>query len=81
MHEKYTFLTLCTDRGDAIMIKKGVIFMTEEQKKYLKAENDIIEARKSFDELTDAQKEALIKDIIGYESFNSLCNMMQRFFG
>ena len=33
MHEKYTFLTLCTDRGDAIMIKKGVIFMTEEQKK------------------------------------------------
>ena len=55
--------------------------MTEEQKKYLKAENDIIEARKSFDELTDAQKEALIKDIIGYESFNSLCNMMQRCFG
>ena len=55
--------------------------MTEEQKKYLKAENDIIEARKSFDELTDAQKEALIKDIIGYESFSSLCNMMQRYFG
>ena len=81
MHEKYTFLTLCTDRGDDIMIKKGVIFMTEEQKKYLKAEHDIIEARKSFDELTDAQKEALIKDIIGYESFNSLCNMMQRYFG
>ena len=23
MHEKYTFLTLYTDRGDAIMIKKG----------------------------------------------------------
>lgn len=81
MHEEYTFLTLCTDRGDAIMIKKEVIFMTEEQKKYLKAEHDIIEARKSFDELNDAQKEALIKDIIGYESFNSLCNMMQRYFG
>ena len=80
MHEKYTFLTLCTDRGDAIMIKKGVIFMTEEQKKYLKAEHDIIEARKSFDELTDAQKEALIKNIIGYETFNSLCNMMKKYF-
>jgi len=55
--------------------------MTEEQKKYLKAEHDIIEAKKSFDELNDVQKEALIKDIIGYESFNSLCNMMQRYFG
>lgn len=81
MHEKYTFLTLCTDRGDAIMIKKGVIFMTEEQKKYLKAEHDIIEARKSFDELNDVQKEALIKNIIGYETFNSLCNMMEKYFG
>ena len=80
MHEKYTFLTLCTDRGDAIMIKKGVIFMTEEQKKYLKAEHDIIEARKSFDELNDVQKEALIKNIIGYETFNSLCNMMKKYF-
>ena len=81
MHEKYTFLTLCTDRGDAIMIKKGVIFMTEEQKKYLKAEHDIIEARKSFAELNDVQKEALIKNIIGYETFNSLCNMMEKYFG
>ena len=80
MHEKYTFLTLYTDRGDAIMIKKGVIFMTEEQKKYLKAEHDIIEARKSFDELNDVQKEALIKNIIGYETFNSLCNMMKKYF-
>jgi len=80
MHEKYTFLTLCTDRGDAIMIKKEVIFMTEEQKKYLKAEHDIIEARKSFDELNDVQKEALIKNIIGYETFNSLCNMMKKYF-
>ena len=81
MHEKYTFLTLCTDRGDAIMIKKGVIFMTEEQKKYLKAEQDIIEARKSFNELNDVQKETLTKNIIGYESFNSLCNMIQKYFG
>ena len=80
MHEKYTFLTLYTDRGDAIMIKKGVIFMTEEQKRYLKAEHDIIEARKSFDELNDVQKEALIKNIIGYETFNSLCNMMKKYF-
>ena len=54
--------------------------MTEEQKKYLKAEHDIIEARKSFDELNDVQKEALIKNIIGYETFNSLCNMMQKYF-
>ena len=80
MHEKYTFLTLYTDGWDAIMIKKGVIFMTEEQKKYLKAEHDIIEARKSFDELNDVQKELLIKNIIGYETFNSLCNMMQKYF-
>ena len=54
--------------------------MTEEQKKYLKAEHDIIEARKSFAELNDVQKEALIKNIIGYETFNSLCNMMKKYF-
>ena len=80
MHEKYTFLTLCTDRGDAIMIKKGVIFMTEEEEKYLKAEHDIIEAIKSFDELNDVQKELLIKNVIRCETFNSLCNMMQKYF-
>ena len=55
-------------------------FMTEEQEKYLKAEHDIIEAKKSFNELNDLQKEALIKNIIGYETFNSLYNMMQKYF-
>ena len=55
--------------------------MTEEQKKYIKAEHDVNEARKSFAELNDAQKEALIKNLIGYESFNSLCNMMHKYFG
>ena len=54
--------------------------MTEEEKKYLKAEHDIIEAKKSFNELNDLQKEALIKNIIGYETFNSLYNMMQKYF-
>ena len=53
--------------------------MTEEEEKYLKAEHDIIEAIKSFDELNDVQKELLIKNVIGRESFNSLCNMMQKY--
>ena len=43
--------------------------------------NDIIEAIKSFDELNDVQKELLIKNVIGCETFNSLCNMMQKYFG
>ena len=54
--------------------------MTEEERKYLKAEHDIIEARKSFDELNDVQKETLIKNIIGYETFCSLCNLMRKYF-
>ena len=55
--------------------------MTEEEEKYLKAEHDIIEAIKSFDELNDVQKELLIKNVIGCETFNSLCNMMKKYFG
>ena len=35
MHEKYTFLTLYDERVSAIIIQKGVIFMTEEQE-YIK---------------------------------------------
>ena len=81
--EKCTFICFSCIYPCDIMIKKnkGVIFMTEEQKKYIKAEHDIIEARKSFAELNDVQKEALIKNIIGYETFNSLCNMMEKYFG
>ena len=60
MHEKYTFLTLCTDRGDAIMIKKGVIFMTEEQE-YIKfwssIKNKCDEVQKDYLNLSDINKQ------------------------
>ena len=71
---------MCYNENTKKTVQDVINSMTEEQKKYLKAENDIIEARKSFDELNDVQKEALIKNIIGYETFNSLCNMMKKYF-
>lgn len=59
MHEKYTFLTLYDERVNAIIIQKGVIFMTEEQE-YIKFWSSIKdkcdEFQKDYNNLSNANK-------------------------
>lgn len=50
--------------------------MTNEQEKYLKAKNDLIKAFKSFNDLTEQQKECLAKEIVGAEQFIIFCRLL-----
>ena len=50
--------------------------MTNEQEKYLKARSDLIKAFKSFNDLTEQQKECLAKEIIGAEQFMVTCRIL-----
>ena len=44
--------------------------------KYQKAKKDIIEAMKSFRDLTDSQQQQLVKEFLGYETFLNLCSLI-----
>ena len=41
------------------------VLLSEEEKKYLKAKEDILQAARSISELTTQQQEQLIKDLFG----------------
>ena len=49
--------------------------------KYEKAKQDLLEARKSFSELSSDQQWYLISDIFGAEAVATLCQTMQKYFG
>ena len=49
--------------------------------KYEKAKQDLLEAKKSFGELSSDQQWQLIYDLFGAESVATLCQAMQKYFG
>jgi len=69
MHKKYTFLTLYDERVSAIIIQKGVIFMTEEQE-YIKfwssIKNKCDEIQKDYLNLSGINKQRVdnVRDMI-----------------
>lgn len=69
MHEKYTFLTLYDERVNAIIIQKGVIFMTEKQE-YIKfwssIRNKCDEVQKDYNNLSNVNKQRVdnVRDMI-----------------
>lgn len=48
----------------------------EPSDKYEKAKQDIIQAKKSFDELTSQQQEQLVKEVFGAEAVAQICTTM-----
>ena len=55
--------------------------MSEEEKKYLKAKEDILQAAKSISELTEQQQEQLVKDLFGATAVVTMYRIMQPYFG
>lgn len=52
--------------------------MTQEEKKYRDARNDLLKAAKSVRELTPKQKEELAKELFGMELVQAMCLMMKQ---
>lgn len=63
------------DSGDFV-INPFYAFMILAKDKYEKAKKDIIEAMKSFRDLTDSQQQQLVKEFLGYETFLKLCSLI-----
>lgn len=54
--------------------------MTETEKKYFEAKNDLIKAFKSVNELEPFQKEQLAKELFGVNAAITICNIMRQHF-
>lgn len=54
--------------------------MTEEEKKYVDAKNDILKALKSINELTPQQRQQLAKELLCADAFITAYNTMQHYF-
>ncbi len=48
----------------------------EPKDKYEKARKDVIEAMKSFQDLTAFQQQQLVQVLLGYEGFTRLCSLI-----
>lgn len=55
--------------------------MTQKEKNYLDAWQDVVKAEESIRKLTPQQQEQLAKDIWGTETVMAMVNMMKRYFG
>ena len=55
--------------------------MSEEEKNYLKAKEDILQAARSISELTTQQQEQLIKDLFGATAVVTMYRIMQQHIG
>lgn len=46
--------------------------------KYNQAREDLLKALASFDKLTDTQKKALFQELLGFENFVAICNILRK---
>lgn len=53
--------------------------MSEEEKKYVVARNDILKAMKSIEDLNPQQRERLAKELLGIEAFTAICKIMMQY--
>ena len=53
--------------------------MSEEEKKYVDARNDILKAMKSIEDLNPQQRERLVKELLGIEAFTAICKIMMQY--
>ena len=53
--------------------------MSEEEKKYVDARNDILKAMKSIEDLNPQQRERLAKGLLGIEAFTAICKIMMQY--
>ena len=53
----------------------------ESTEKYEKAKQDLLQALKSYDELTLDQKERLMQEFFGVANVAAVCNMLKQYFG
>ena len=54
--------------------------MTEEERKYIDAKNDILKALKSINELTPLQRQQLAQELFRVDAFLSAYNAVQHYF-
>ena len=55
--------------------------MSKEERKFLKAKEDILQAARSISELTPQQQEQLIKDLFGATAVVTMYRIMQQYIG
>lgn len=53
--------------------------MSEKEKKYVDARNDILKAMKSIEDLNPQQRERLAKELLGIEAFTTICKIMMQY--
>ena len=53
--------------------------MSEKEKKYVDARNDILKAMKSIEDLNPQQRERLAKELLGIEAFTAICKIMMQY--
>lgn len=53
--------------------------MSEEEKKYVDARDDILKAMKSIEDLNPQQREQLAKELLGIETFTAICKIMMQY--
>ena len=49
--------------------------------KYKKARQDLLQALKSYDDLSPVEKESLMKEFFGAANVAAVCNMLKQHFG
>lgn len=49
--------------------------------KYEKARQDLLQALKSYDDLSPTEKESLMKEFFGVANVAAVCNMLKQYFG
>lgn len=55
--------------------------MTQEDKKYFDARNDMIKAFKSVGELESRQREQLLKELVGIDAVTTIYKIMYQYWG
>ena len=53
----------------------------EPTEKYEKAKQDLLQALKSYGDLSPTEKESLMKEFFGVANFAAVCNMLKQYFG
>ena len=54
---------------------------TEPTDKYEKAKQDLLQALKSYGELTSQEKECLMQEFFGVANVATVCNMLKQYLG
>ena len=66
-------------KGGILMNPIAKAQMSEEEKKYVDARNDILKAMKSIEDLNPQQREQLAKELLGIETFTAICKIMMQY--